>query len=484
MKTYKKVIDILGNEVPRKECIIYRKNYYHINHPDVYFIEDLNKHYHFSKLIRDNSFDFGVISYDKNNKTFTLGFFLKDPTKMEQIYFKCTKDLVFINKGKIFQYDTAIVYIKDVKEILYDSDFIFNKANSKFYYIGNITDQESFIEQIKEETSSSIATHRAYNIEDNSDYQESVLLYNKSNIEIEKTTYKYKKYLKNYTFGIELETSEGSVYRHSLKKYGFSICRDGSIDNAEYVSVPMSGLKGIESIKKFMNLNANNVNTDINCSLHVHIGNIRNDKVFINALYNFLYYFQHDYFSYFPYYKKENVLNKRKHYTKPLPPLCKNISFNKIDKKEFEYLVNYNNKNIFLFLTDGIASCKNFNKKNKKHPLKNKWDRVNRYYVFNFMNLLFSSRNTIEFRIHENTFNSNRVINQILLSIAIFEFVQDHIKECLEGHVFTVMDVINYYFKDEVKKELIYYYNNRKNLFFTDKLSTFASYTNNHYANT
>jgi hypothetical protein len=100
------------------------------------------------------------------------------------------------------------------------------------------------------------------------------------------------------------------------------------------------------------------------------------------------------------------------------------------------------------------------------------------------MNLLFSSRNTIEFRIHENTFNSNRVINQILLSIAIFEFVQDHIKECLEGHVFTVMDVINYYFKDEVKKELIYYYNNRKNLFFTDKLSTFASYTNNHYANT
>jgi hypothetical protein len=366
---------------------------------------------------------------------------------------------------------------------LYDSNFIFNKQSAKFSYLGNIADREELEEDIKNNFKIATATNRSYNIEDNHDYKESLLLFKNSNIEIEKNTKRYRRYLKDYTFGIELETSQGCVYPHSLKKYGFSICRDGSIDNDEIVSIPMSGLKGIEAIKKFINLNASNVKTDINCSLHVHIGNVRTDKVFINALYNFLYYFQDDYFRYFPYYKKENVLEKRKHYTKALPCLCTNISRN-CNKERFDNYINYNNKNIFLFLTDGINPDSIFNKKTKKHPFKNKWDRLNRYYVFNFMNLLFSERGTIEFRIHENTFNSYRVINQILLSIAIFEYVKDHISECLEGNFVTVNNVINYYFKDELREELLSYYQSRKNLFATDKFGKFEPYTNNHYDNT
>jgi hypothetical protein len=96
------------------------------------------------------------------------------------------------------------------------------------------------------------------------------------------------------------------------------------------------------------------------------------------------------------------------------------------------------------------------------------------------MNLIFSERGTIEFRIHENTWNYERVKNNILLSIAIIEFVDKHIKECLEGNFFTLNEVINFYFKNEVKINLLSYYENRKNIFRKNKLSTFDNYTENH----
>jgi hypothetical protein len=99
------------------------------------------------------------------------------------------------------------------------------------------------------------------------------------------------------------------------------------------------------------------------------------------------------------------------------------------------------------------------------------------------MNLLFSNRGTIEFRIHENTWNSYRVINQILISIAIFEFVNNHISECLSGKTFTLNNVINYYFKGETKTNLLEYYKERKRLFSSYKTSSFKNYTENNYDN-
>lgn len=97
------------------------------------------------------------------------------------------------------------------------------------------------------------------------------------------------------------------------------------------------------------------------------------------------------------------------------------------------------------------------------------------------MNLLFSNRRTIEFRIHENTFNSNKVIKQILLSIAILEFVNTYTLECLQGKSFTVKQVIDFYFRGEFKYEMLDYYNYRKKLFSSSKADTFEKYTSNHY---
>lgn len=485
MRNLKTIIDIDGKEQLKKDCILYKSNYYHINHPNVYFIKDLNKYFHIASINKNNSIKLMMTDYDKVNKKFTFVYNKIDKTKNEKFYFLSLDNIKAYIKGINMElYSNYHYVVEDINKILYDSDFIFNKEIGSFVFIGNLeeSNNKDLLEHIKNSFKNSTAVDRAYNIEDNSDYLESIALYNQSNIEIEKDIKVLRPYLKNYTFGIELESSEGSVYPSTLKKYGFSICRDGSISNDEYVSVPMSSLKGLQSIKKFMNINAANVKTDHNCSLHVHIGNIRTDKVFINALYNFLYYFQNDYFNYFPYYKKENVLNKRKHYTKSLPDLCQNIIIDN-NKEQFSSLINYNNKNIFLFLTDGFPPCNEFNKKNKRHPFKNKWDRLNRYYVFNFMNLLFSNRGTIEFRIHENTWNSNRVINQILISIAILEFVNNHISECLSGKSFTLNNVINYYFKGETRLNLLEYYKKRKILFESSKGSSFSQYTSNHYDN-
>ena len=475
----KTVIDINGDTQLKKNCILYLKNYYLHSHEDIYFIKSLNKYFHINQLRKTSGLNLILDSYNVELNTFNCSFDIIDYTENERVLvLNGDKTLVKVNNkyNKIYNLQTFNIYSKSLNQLLYDSNFIFNKNDSNFYYIGNANSET--IEEIKNSMTSRVATNRAYNIEENLDYEYLLNTHKNLNLEIEKDTLQYKKYLKDYSYGVELETSLGSVFPTTLNKYGFSICRDGSISNAEYVSIPFKGVKGLESIKKFVNLNVNNVKTDFNCSYHVHIGNVRKDKVFINALYNFLYYFQFDYFNYFPFYKKENVLEKRKHYTKPLPDLCKNLNF--LNEKNFKEIVNYNNKNLFLFLTDGFNPDSQFNKKTKRHPFEAKWSRVNRYYVFNFMNLIFSERGTIEFRIHENTWNYERVKNNILLSIAIIEFVDKHIKECLEGNFFTLNEVINFYFKNEVKINLLSYYENRKNIFKRNKLSIFDNYTENH----
>ena len=375
----KKVIDIDGEEQLKKNCILYKQNYYHINHSNIYYVTGLDKYMHIDQISKNINIKLMITAYDKSNNNFIFNYCLTDLTKNEYIYLYennniqglVKKDIIYLSK----QYNYPIY---DIKIVLHNTDFVFNKCISSFCYIGNITNSEIIDEIIKDNNilSSSVATHRAYNIEENHDYQNSITLYENSNIEIEKDIRVLKQYLKDYSFGVEIETSKGSVYPSSKYKYGFSVCRDGSIENDEYVSIPMKGVKGLQAIKKFINLNANNVKTDYNCSLHVHVGNVRTDKVYINALYNFLYYFQQDYFDYFPYYKKENVLNKRKHYTKALPDLCENI--HNVNKSKFSELLNYNYNNIFLFLTDGFRSDSNYNKKSGKHPFNNKWDRLNR----------------------------------------------------------------------------------------------------------
>lgn len=480
--TLKKIIDINGDSQYKKDCVLYKKNYYHTSHPSIFYVIGLEKYMHESQIDRDININLMITEYNKSEQKFIFNYCLRDLTKNESIAFYSDKNICGLLKEEpIYLAIQAPYKFYNIELLLHNSDFIFSKNDQFFYYIGNIEDKsilDDIVSSLNNYTSA-VATHRAYNIEDNPDYRRSIDLYNNSNIEIEKDIRMLKKYLKDYSFGVEIETSRGSVYPSSLSKYGFSVCRDGSIENDEYVSIPMKGIKGLQAIKKFINFNTNNVKTDYNCSLHVHVGNVRTDKVYINALYNFLYYFQQDYFNYFPFYKKENVLNKRKHYTKALPDLCQNIS--NTNKDKFATLLNYNYNNIFLFLTDGYRPDENYNKKSGRHPFNNKWDRLNRYFVFNFMNLIFSNRRTIEFRIHENTFNSNRVVKQILLSIAILEFVNKYTLQCLEGHSFSVLNVIDFYFKGDFKKEMIDYYNYRKRLFSSSNLETFEYYTSDHY---
>jgi hypothetical protein len=140
------------------------------------------------------------------------------------------------------------------------------------------------------------------------------------------------------------------------------------------------------------------------------------------------------------------------------------------------------NKNcdaIFSFLTDGIGSSKTYNRGNRRHPRARKWEIVNRYFNFNLINLVFGNRKTLEFRIHENTFNSSKVINQLLISIAIVNYVEKNIEACLKGTCITKLnELINISFDESDKTNLLKYYNERALLFSKDKFSTFKSYTN------
>ena len=464
-------LDINGelNEFNKKECIKYLNNYYHINNPNVYFNKITNKYSHKnSKSVRNL-----ILTIDdfKDNK-YILVFDEKNKYKHVLFYIRRNDT----NKSNENLTNNLIECYIDYKKAIMDENLIFNSEHRCFHHI-SLLDLPLFSKSERQQ----VDVSRGYNIEDCDDYQECKINYESFKIKFTENILKFKPYLYNKTFGIELETCKGDVIPVTKSRYGFTTCRDGSIDNLEFVSIPMKGLKGLQSVHEFCKQNKFFVKTDYKCSLHVHVGNVRTDKLFLNAFYNFLLVIQKDYFEYFPYYKKENILNKSKHYTKPMYDITiPHKSENLLTKQKLNDLVNRNVNEIYRFLTDGHLPNKFFNRKNRLNPIKGpKWNLKNRYHVVNLMNLLFSERKTIEFRIHENTFNEEKVINQILLSIAMVRYVEQNIKKCLTMKcVNSIEKLINEMFSNNEKEDLIKYYSERKKLFKSDKNEVFKEYTN------
>jgi hypothetical protein len=448
----------------KSECVKYRGEYYHKTHYAV------GLDYNSKKLV------FLTRNYLKKNirKLFKndLGYYLaySEPNKYNDVNVISRYNILYENSKLEEDEDEAFIVPTNYKTINSDRNFRFDTNRSTFMHVSLGTSSSR----------RSVDTSRGYNIEECDDYERIIQEYNEFKIKLTPEVMGLKKYLHNKSFGIEAETSRGDVIPCTKKRYGFTTCRDGSIDNLEFVSVPMKGVKGLQSIINFFDENKSYVNTNYKCSLHVHIGNLRTDKFFLNALYNFLEIFQADYYNYFPFYKKVNVLGKSKHYTKPLLKLTSLHTKEDLSSKKLTMeKLNKNCDAIFSFLTDGIGSSKTYNRGNRRHPRARKWEIVNRYFNFNLINLVFGNRKTLEFRIHENTFNSSKVINQLLISIAIVNYVEKNIEACLKGTCITKLnELINISFEGDDAFNLLKYYNERALLFSRDKFSTFESYTN------
>lgn len=359
-------------------------------------------------------------------------------------------------------------------KLLSEQYFSENPMDGYFYYLKEFTDRDIVRKKVIVNNN-----HAPYNIEDNSAmYSHRKELYLNSQFPIDRDIRFAAKYIKGLTFGVELETINGQLPTHLLNTYGIIICKDGSIKDEngnyppEYVTVPLEGEKGIQSLRNTSIEIAKRSEIDIKCSYHLHIGGIKPERLFLVSLFKLCTKIQGDVFKMFPYYKTKPEGIKAKNYCKKLPLVLNNY----VEGTAFNKYINNVYTDIYCFLSGGIRPDSEFNTTTKVNPWgEGKWNIKTRYYWINFVNLVFHKRETIEFRIHTPTLNSDKIINWLFMSAAIIKFAEKYPKRCVSAEPISFIDVLNYYknnsntnFAEMLSNNLILYYNSKVALFQKD----------------
>ncbi len=236
----------------------------------------------------------------------------------------------------------------------------------------------------------------------------------------------------------------------------------------------MSGAKGLQTVNGLGAELPKRTELNINCSFHIHFGNLPTSRTFLVSLYKLSLKLQNEMFTMFPYYKANPNGIKSKNYNQKLPTLSmKNIS-DKYTQDEFNEFINNSYSKIFSWLSGGYMPDKARNRKNKKHPVQAKWDRHGRYYWINFMNTIFSERNTVEFRLHGPTTNSQKMINWLFICNAILKYANTHSHKILLSNTeITLSEILGYYTQfgsngKFLSEYLIAYIDSRKEAFLRD----------------
>ncbi len=274
--------------------------------------------------------------------------------------------------------------------------------------------------------------NRGYNIEDNQqDFEFKIQSYENYKSYIGPKIRQLAKYVGDITFGCEFELHLGYLPHHLQARYGVVPCRDGSLNGGiELVTVPMSGAKGLQTLVNLADDLKKRGEINLDCSFHIHFGNIGTDKLSVISLYRLCRKLQEELFTMFPYYKTDPSGIKQKNYTKKLQKL--NIgALRDTSKDAYEtYLLDSWNK-LFTFYAEKQITLENFDKKSRQHPITNKWSRPSRYFYFNFMNMFFTHRHTLEARLSGATTNKDKVINWLLICIAIIRYSKKYAKDII-----------------------------------------------------
>lgn len=291
--------------------------------------------------------------------------------------------------------------------------------------------------------------------------------------------------IKNLSFGVEFETIEGIISKNILKYLPLVPLRDGSISGLEYVTIPLQGEIGVQALIDSCVELEKSTSADSSCSLHIHIGNIPRTKEFILAFFKLYNLFSFEFYNLFPFYKERNCNIKRKNYSAPyeyalLSSLDKMITPENIDKN-FSYLFNYlaeSDKNGYTF--DKYQYNLNNVISHPQDPSGNsKWNIHNRYHVVNFIPLIFGNKQTIEFRIHTPTTNSNKIIYFLILISSFINYTienetliltnYDHLvkkfsrdyKSNLMNFLFNYLDSIKITNRNSLYDDISNYFSNR-----------------------
>lgn len=267
--------------------------------------------------------------------------------------------------------------------------------------------------------------------------------------------------IKGLSFGLEFETIAGFIPERITKKLGLIPLRDGSISGLEYVTVPFTGRKGVQAIVDICKTLNERTEFNNSCSFHLHIGNVPRTPEFILAFLKVSSFVQNDIYSMFPLYKQYNMGIKNKNYSKPYDMFD---IFNKLDSVIDKSNINKNFDVLFKFLASNKASFADYRNdlgNVESHPLdpsgNQKWNVNTRYFLHNFIPLIFGNKQTVEFRVHTPTFDYYKIIMFLIMNSVLINTAIKYEKEILQDPLF--FDKIKFSGESKLNlSNLIYFY--------------------------
>jgi hypothetical protein len=428
-----------------KECVYLpplaneksKSNWFRLDHPSISYNYD-TKSYDKITRMRANGLVEGFI--DTHTKAFFTLNALKHP-----VLFSDSKS-------------TIPVYAL-TKQIAIDLGYIEDIATGKYYDKANLSKNDIRVITTKRKVDYRDLSLNYHANNNNSSYVKILAAHNEYLKIIEPTheSLRIAEMLNNLSWGVEFETSNGTVPTGIISNLGLVPLRDGSVSGFEFTTVPLSGAKGLTVMKDMCEELTNRCCINLSCSLHVHLGNIPRERKHALAFIKLGYLIQDDVFNMVPSYKKdprnrvEELANKEKDYCKKLPSFkffTTNIDTSNSDtvytkfQEVFKFLNQSNN--------DG-ASIQNvendyYNFDTRRSPIEAKWNQYGRYYWLSIFPYVFNNSGTVEMRLHQPTLNFHKTINWLLINAAIINYVIYNTDKILKkDFTITLNDIVSSY---------------------------------------
>lgn len=288
------------------------------------------------------------------------------------------------------------------------------------------------------------------------------------------------------TFGVELETSIGRLFKHDYYDLNTRCVYDGSLKTddgqdlgGEYVTGVLTGDSGFNQLNKLCQILSKKCEINNKCGVHVHVG-VNPSKQFIVHLYKVLTDIEKEIFDMMPKSRRNGSHSRA---------LMKFDSLNAENTNlrtpiNYEYFVNKNYFDIYKYLhvehledETGDFDPKKLSKL-RVHPYGSKCGYnkdTPRYCWVNLIPTCFIKENmtqyerknykdfTVEFRIHSASLNYTKIKNWIKICMAIVHYTENNYISIFEKKV-TLSDIIKYTYK-KTNGSLLEYVNQRTELF-------------------
>lgn len=349
--------------------------------------------------------------------------------------------------------------------------------------------------------------HSTYSLDDDKDYRGRLeKVYDDNDLAISPQLKRLARKYIPFTFGLEIEIQNGFVPKKIRESLGFRTCRDGSLDHGEngvagqeYVSIPMEGGKGLQAVKNLCDQLTKRCVISNKCSIHIHFGDVRRDRLYVISLWNLLVKLQDELRKVFPYSRTNSIRDDGKIYAALLPDLglkLKNLLSVENDE-DFKTRVTNEFIKIYSWLNNGhppgevfeeafVKDTKeaiikgkvvkqycyrvkqsNYSTKLPRHAIQGqKWLKPQRYLLCNFLNFFFAHSKTIEFRIHEATTNFDKILMYLLTCVAILKYAENF-EKTLSNDKITLKQMVEDHYPADIASRIMYYWDMRHTTFCT-----------------